>query len=102
LDSVNISQVAQSKVTGAQRIKVGIIAAGVFVGATTCVLLLTHPSQAPSLSLVFEKYGSTTDVDFNVQDVAFLKRKIHKRFTDMFGSSSVDPQSFQQRRLCEP
>jgi hypothetical protein len=59
-------------VTRAQRIKAGIITAGVFVGATACVLLMTHQSQARSLSLVFEKYGSTTDVGFNVQAVAFL------------------------------
>src|SRR6266576_7116544 len=30
-----------------------------------------------------------------------LKRQIHKRFTDMFGSSSVDNESFQQRQQCE-
>ena len=42
------------------------------MGATACVLLMTHQSQARSLSLVFEKYGSTTDVGFNVQAVAFL------------------------------
>jgi hypothetical protein len=59
-------------VTRAQRIKAGIIAIGVFVGATACVLLMTHRSQERSLSLVFEKYGSTADVGFNAQDVAFL------------------------------
>ena len=30
-----------------------------------------------------------------------LKRQIHKRFTDMFGSNSVDPESFRQRQQCE-
>ena len=30
-----------------------------------------------------------------------FKRQIHRRFTDMFGSSSVDPESFQQRQLCK-
>jgi hypothetical protein len=30
-----------------------------------------------------------------------FKRQIHKRFTDMFGSSSVDAESFQQRQQCE-
>jgi len=59
-------------VTRAQRIKASIIAAGVFVGAAACVLLMTHRSQAHSLSLVFERYGSTTDLGLNVQDVAFL------------------------------
>ena len=29
-----------------------------------------------------------------------LKRQIQKRFTDMFGSSRIDPESFQQRRQC--
>lgn len=29
------------------------------------------------------------------------KRQIHKRFTDMFGSGSVDAESFQQRKQCE-
>jgi hypothetical protein len=42
------------------------------VGATACVLLMTHRTQARSLSLVFERYGSTTDFDYSVQDVAFL------------------------------
>ena len=58
--------------TRALRIKAGIIATGVFAGATACVLLMTHQSQARSLSLVFEKYGSTTDVGLNAQGVAFL------------------------------
>ena len=30
------------------------------------------------------------------------KRQIHKRFTDMFGSQSVDLESFQLRQQCEP
>jgi hypothetical protein len=30
-----------------------------------------------------------------------LKRQIRKRFTDLFGSSSVDPESFRQTRQCE-
>jgi hypothetical protein len=59
-------------VTRAQRIKAGIITVGVFLGATTCVLLITHQSQARSLSLVFEKYGTAADYGFNVQVVAFL------------------------------
>ena len=37
---------------------------------TACVLLLTHHSQARSLSLVFERYGTLWDNP--VQDVAFL------------------------------
>lgn len=60
------------KVTRAQGITAGIIAAGVLVGATTCALLTTHPSQARCLLLVFEKYGTSSDLGFNVQDVAFL------------------------------
>jgi hypothetical protein len=44
----------------------------VLVGVTACVLLMTHRTQARSLSLVFERYGSTTDFDYSVQDVAFL------------------------------
>jgi hypothetical protein len=59
-------------VTRAQRARAGIIVAGVVVGATACVLLMTRQSQARCLSLVFEKYGSTTDVAFNAQAVAFL------------------------------
>ena len=50
----------------------GIIAAGVFVGAAACVLLMPHQPQARSLSLVFERYGTTTDFAFNNQDVAFF------------------------------
>jgi len=30
------------------------------------------------------------------------KREIHNRFTDMFGSSSVDTESFRQERQCKP
>ena len=30
------------------------------------------------------------------------KRQIHRRFTEMFGSRSVDLESFQQRQQCEP
>jgi len=30
------------------------------------------------------------------------KREIRNRFIDMFGSSSVDPETFQQRLQCEP
>ena len=58
--------------TRAHTIKASIIAAGVFVGTTACVLLMTHRSQTPSLSLVFETYGTTTDFGLNVQEVAFL------------------------------
>jgi hypothetical protein len=30
-----------------------------------------------------------------------LKRQIHKRFSEMFGSNSVDHRSFQQKQQCE-
>jgi hypothetical protein len=30
-----------------------------------------------------------------------LRRQIRQRFTDMFGSSRVDPESFRQRQQCE-
>ena len=50
----------------------GIITTGVILGAAAYVLILRHPPQASSLSLIFEKYGTTTDVDFNIQNVAFL------------------------------
>jgi hypothetical protein len=50
----------------------GVIAADVFVGTAACVLLMPHQPQARCLSLVFEKYGTTTDFAFNVQAVAFF------------------------------
>jgi hypothetical protein len=59
-------------VTRAQKIKAAIVVTGGLLGATACVLLMTRQTQARSLSLVFENYGTTTDSDFNVQDVAFL------------------------------
>ena len=78
--------------------KAGIIVAGVFVGATACVLLTAHRSQARSLSLVFERYGSTTGFDLSVQDVAFL------RFTNSSDKSYGLPMmggtnTFQRDRL---
>jgi len=44
---------------------------------TVSVVLITHRSQAPPLSLLFERYGTVTTMDpfamhFFVQDVAFL------------------------------
>jgi len=44
----------------------------VLLGVTACVLLMKDHSQTHSLSLVFEKYGHTMDLDFNVKDVTFL------------------------------
>lgn len=38
----------------------------------------------------------------NPDDHLEWKRQIHRRFTEMFGSSSVDRESFQQRQQCEP
>jgi len=59
--------------TRVQKIKASIMVTGVFVGAMACVLLMGRQSQTHSfLSLVFEKYGTTTDVGFNAQEVAFL------------------------------
>jgi len=58
--------------TRAHRVRAGIIAVAVLAGVTTCVLLMTHRSQARTLSLVFERYGSILDFDYSVQDVAFL------------------------------
>jgi hypothetical protein len=63
-------QTSQLKVTGAQKVKAGIIAAAVLVGVIAGVLLMTHRSQTRFLSLVFERYSS--DLDFYVHDVAFL------------------------------
>jgi hypothetical protein len=57
----------------------------VLVGVTACVLLTTHRSQARSLSLVFERYGSAMDFDYSVQDVAFLW------FTNLSGQSYCLP-----------
>jgi hypothetical protein len=39
--------------------------------------------------------------DINPDEHLNWKRQIHNRFTEMFGSSSVDPESFQQRLQCE-
>jgi hypothetical protein len=44
----------------------------ILVGVTPTVLLMTHRTQALSLSLAFERYGSILDFDYSVQDVAFL------------------------------
>ena len=60
----------QLKVTRARRVTAGIIAVTVLVVVTPCVLLMSHRSQARSLSLVFERYSTRSD--FFVQDVAFL------------------------------
>jgi hypothetical protein len=59
---------AQLEVTRAHKLRAGTIAVTVLMGVTVCVLLITHGSQAPPLSLAFERYG--TDLDFNA--VAFL------------------------------
>jgi len=45
---------------------------------------------------VFRVEGMNPDEHLN------WKREIHNRFTDMFGSGSVDTESFQQGRRCEP
>jgi len=59
-------------VTRAQKIKAGILVTGVLWGGMAWVLVMTPPSSVHSLSLVFEKYGTTMDFGFNVQPVAFL------------------------------
>jgi hypothetical protein len=64
--------IVKPQMTRAHRVRAGIIAVAVLAGVTVCVLLTTHRSQARSLSLVFERYGSTLDFDYSVQDVAFL------------------------------
>ena len=84
--------------TRALKIRAGIIVTGVFLGATAYLLLLAHQSQPHSLALVFEKYGTTTDVSFNVQDVAFLwfTNSSDKSYClPMIGSTNT----FQQDRL---
>ena len=48
------------------------LALGVLLVAAAGVLLMPHQPQARSLSLVFERYGTTTDFAFNNQDVAFF------------------------------
>src|SRR5438093_6399256 len=57
--------------TRAHRVRAGIIAMTVLVVVIAGVPLITHRSQARSLSLVFERYS--TRADLFVQDVAFLR-----------------------------
>jgi hypothetical protein len=49
----------------------GIIALAALGAATVCVVVLAHRAQAPSLSLVFERYSGPSD--FFIPDVAFLR-----------------------------
>src|SRR5437870_3831261 len=63
--------------TRAYKKRAGIIVVTVLGAVTVSVLLTTHRSHAPPLSLLFERYGTvkTMDpitMDLSVQEVAFL------------------------------
>jgi hypothetical protein len=58
--------------TRAQKIAAGITIAGVLLGVMMCLPLITCGSQPRSVSLVFEKYGRSTDGSFKSEDVVFL------------------------------
>ena len=63
--------------TRAHKVRAGTIVVTVLGAVTVAVLLITHRSQAPPLSLLFERYGTVTTMDpltldLFVQDVAFL------------------------------
>jgi hypothetical protein len=64
--------------TRAHKLRAGILLVAVLAAVTVSVLLITHKSQAPPLSLVFERYGAITTMDpltmdLSAQDVAFLQ-----------------------------
>ena len=64
--------------TRAHKLRAGIIVVTVLGAVTVSVLLITNRSQAPPLSLLFERYGTvkTMDpfaMDLFVEDVAFLR-----------------------------
>jgi len=65
------------KMTRVHKLRAGIIVVTVLGAVTLAVLLITQRSQAPPLSLLFERYGTVTTMDpymldLSVQDVAFL------------------------------
>jgi hypothetical protein len=64
------SENTSRKPTVRYRLTAATIAVTALVAVATCVLLMGHRSQPPSLSLVFERYN--TPLDFNVQDAAYL------------------------------
>ena len=49
--------------TRAHKLRAGTIVVTVLGAVTVSVLLITHRSQAPPLSLVFERYGTVTTMD---------------------------------------
>jgi hypothetical protein len=59
--------------TRARQLRERIIVVTALGAVTVFVLLITHRSQAPPLSLLFERYGTVTTMDLFVQDVAFLR-----------------------------
>ena len=63
--------------TRAHKLRAGIIVVTALGAVTVAVLLISHRSQAPPLSLLFERYGTVTTMDpfmldLSVQEVAFL------------------------------
>ena len=58
--------------TRAQKIAASITIAGVFLGVMMCLPLISCGPQPLSASLVLEKYGRSTDGNFNSEDVVFL------------------------------
>jgi len=67
-----MSETNSTKVKRAGRVTASIVALTVIAVVTACVLLLARRPQACPLSLFFENYGRTMDMDFKAQDVAFF------------------------------
>ena len=58
--------------TRAHKLRARIILVTLLVAVTVSVLLITHRSQTHPLSLVFERYGKVTTMDFKVDHVGFF------------------------------